>query len=67
MCVCVCPAVRCALLCVCTAADCEWLFADLLFMETSALTGECVDEVFLKCAHSILGKIESGTVEVLVC
>lgn len=36
---------------------------DLLFMETSALTGECVDEVFLKCGHSILGKIDSGSID----
>jgi len=32
----------------------------LLFLETSALTGECVDEVFLKCANSILSKIQQG-------
>lgn len=32
----------------------------LLFLETSALTGECVDEVFLKCANSILSKIQEG-------
>eukprot|EP01006_Ploeotia_vitrea_P045837 TRINITY_DN66973_c5_g2_i1.p1 TRINITY_DN66973_c5_g2~~TRINITY_DN66973_c5_g2_i1.p1 ORF type:complete len:163 (-),score=67.78 TRINITY_DN66973_c5_g2_i1:59-547(-) len=36
---------------------------DLLFMETSAKTGECVDEVFLKCTQSILGKIESGLID----
>jgi len=33
---------------------------DLMFMETSAVTGECVDEVFLKCTQAILSKIESG-------
>jgi len=36
---------------------------DLLFMETSALTGECVDEVFLKCTSSIVSKIERGLIE----
>jgi len=33
---------------------------DLMFLETSALTGEGVQEVFLKCARTILSKIESG-------
>jgi len=37
---------------------------DLLFMETSALTGECVDEVFLKCATSIVNKIDSGQIDI---
>lgn len=36
---------------------------DLLFMETSALTGECVDAVFVKCASTILGKIENGQID----
>jgi len=36
---------------------------DLLFMETSAVTGDCVDEVFVKCAAKILGKIESGDID----
>jgi len=36
---------------------------DLLFMETSALTGECVDEVFLKCTSSIVSKIEGGLID----
>ena len=35
--------------------------ADLMFLETSALTGENVEETYLKCARSILTKIESGT------
>jgi hypothetical protein len=35
-------------------------FLDLMFLETSALTGEGVSEVFLKCARTILSKIESG-------
>lgn len=36
-----------------------------MFMEASALTGENVEEAFLKCAKSILAKIETG--ESLVC
>ena len=35
---------------------------DALFLETSALTGENVEEVFLKCARSILSRIESGLI-----
>jgi len=31
-----------------------------MFLETSALTGENIEETFLKCARSILTKIESG-------
>lgn len=34
---------------------------ELMFLETSALTGENVEEGFLKCARSILNKIDSGT------
>lgn len=37
---------------------------DLLFMETSAVTGDCVDEVFLKCASAILQKIDNGLIDV---
>ena len=37
-----------------------WPFAELMFLETSAMTGENVEETFLKCAKSILAKIESG-------
>ena len=33
---------------------------ELMFLETSALTGENVEETYLKCARSILTKIESG-------
>jgi small GTP-binding protein len=36
---------------------------DLLFMETSAVTGECVEEVFIKTAQNILSKIETGTID----
>jgi len=35
---------------------------DLMFLETSALTGEGVGEVFLKCARNILTKIETGVI-----
>ena len=34
---------------------------DVMFLETSAATGEGVDEVFLKNTRSILTKIETGT------
>lgn len=34
--------------------------AELMFLETSALTGENVEEAFLKCSRTILGKIETG-------
>eukprot|EP00033_Pygsuia_biforma_P002237 GCRY01002477.1.p1 GENE.GCRY01002477.1~~GCRY01002477.1.p1 ORF type:complete len:212 (-),score=37.61 GCRY01002477.1:769-1404(-) len=36
---------------------------DLLFLETSALSGENVEEVFLKCSRSILNKIETGVID----
>ncbi|KJE92015.1 small GTP-binding protein Rab4 [Capsaspora owczarzaki ATCC 30864] len=36
---------------------------DILFLETSALTGENVDEVFMKCGRNILSKIESGELD----
>lgn len=36
---------------------------DAMILETSALTGEHVDEVFLKCARSVLNKIESGEID----
>ena len=36
------------------------LCADLMFLETSALSGENVEEAFLKCTRTILAKIESG-------
>jgi len=31
-----------------------------MFLETSALNGENVEEAFLKCTRTILAKIESG-------
>ncbi len=34
--------------------------ADILFLETSALTGEGVEEAFIKVARMILNKIEDG-------
>ena len=33
---------------------------ELMFLETSALTGENVEEGFLKCARSILSKVDAG-------
>lgn len=36
---------------------------DLMFIETSASTGENVAESFLRCARVILSKIESGLIE----
>ncbi|MGH0114909.1 UNVERIFIED_CONTAM: hypothetical protein FKN15_065833 [Acipenser sinensis] len=36
---------------------------ELMFLETSALTGENVEEAFLKCARNILNKIESGELD----
>jgi len=36
---------------------------ELMFLETSARTGENVEEVFLKCARTILAKIESGQLD----
>jgi len=36
---------------------------DLMFLETSARTGEGVSEVFLKCARTILTKIETGALD----
>lgn len=41
------------------------LISELMFLETSALTGENVEETFLKCARCILTKIESGKLLVL--
>ena len=37
-----------------------YLSAELMFLETSALTGENVEEAFLKCSRTILSKIETG-------
>ncbi|XP_023393641.1 ras-related protein Rab-4B isoform X3 [Pteropus alecto] len=36
---------------------------ELMFLETSALTGENVEEAFLKCARTILNKIDSGELD----
>ncbi|KAF2076020.1 hypothetical protein CYY_002680 [Polysphondylium violaceum] len=33
---------------------------DLLFLETSALSGDNIEEIFYKCARSIVSKIDSG-------
>ncbi|XP_070500008.1 ras-related protein Rab-4B [Chironomus tepperi] len=37
---------------------------DLIFLETSAKTGENVEESFLKCAKTILAKIETGEIDI---
>ena len=37
-----------------------YLNSELMFLETSAQTGENIEETFQKCARSILTKIESG-------
>ena len=34
-----------------------------MFLETSALTGENVEEAFLQCSKIILSKIETGNKE----
>ncbi|GAB5582018.1 ras-related protein Rab-4B [Prionailurus iriomotensis] len=39
------------------------VLAKLMFLETSALTGENVEEAFLKCARTILNKIDSGELD----
>eukprot|EP01105_Mastigella_eilhardi_P004247 TRINITY_DN1564_c0_g1_i3.p1 TRINITY_DN1564_c0_g1~~TRINITY_DN1564_c0_g1_i3.p1 ORF type:complete len:207 (+),score=43.28 TRINITY_DN1564_c0_g1_i3:37-657(+) len=36
---------------------------DLMFVETSALTGENIEEVFLKCTRTILSKINAGSMD----
>ena len=33
---------------------------ELMFLETSAMTGEHIEEAFLKCSNTILSKIETG-------
>lgn len=39
------------------------IYSDLIFLETSAMTGIGVEETFLKCARSILTKIETGVID----
>ena len=36
---------------------------DAAFLETSAMTGESIDTLFMTCAKAILGKIEAGQIE----
>lgn len=36
---------------------------DLIFLETSAKTGDNVEEAFLKCSKTILAKIEAGELD----
>lgn len=44
-----------------TALPCLLSLSELMFLETSALTGESVEDAFVQCARKILNKIESGT------
>lgn len=37
--------------------------SELMFLETSAKTGENVEEAFLKCSKTILAKIETGELD----
>lgn len=39
------------------------MFSELVFLETSAKTGENVEEAFLKCSKTILAKIETGELD----
>jgi len=36
---------------------------DVLFLETSAVTGEGIEDVFAKACRSIIGKIEDGLID----
>lgn len=46
--------------CACVLHTMCAILTELSFLETSALTGENVEEVFLKCTRSILAKIDAG-------
>ena len=37
-----------------------FFFSALMFLETSAMSGENVEEAFLKCSRTILTKIDAG-------
>lgn len=37
--------------------------SELIFLETSAKTGDSVEEAFLKCSKTILAKIETGELD----
>ena len=39
-------------------------FIDLMFVETSALSGENIHEAFLKCTRTIFNRIENGEIDV---
>lgn len=41
----------------------SYQFLELIFLETSAKTGDSVEEAFLKCSKTILAKIESGELD----
>jgi Ras-related protein Rab-4B len=38
-------------------------FKDLIFLETSAITGENIHETFLKCSRLIFNRIENGDID----
>lgn len=38
-------------------------FSELIFLETSAKTGDSVEEAFLKCSKTILAKIQTGELD----
>nr|CAD7455257.1 unnamed protein product [Timema tahoe] len=43
--------------------ECREKLEELMFLETSAKTGENVEEAFLKCSKTILAKIETGELD----
>ena len=41
-----------------------FIILDIFFIETSALSGDGVEEIFLQCARDILQKINDGVIDV---
>lgn len=39
------------------------IFLEMMFLEASAFSGDGVEEMFFKCARSILSKIETGQID----
>ena len=58
LCVCILSLLFAIVVCLSYFHTCPHI--DLMFLETSARTGENVEETFLKCARTILSKIDSG-------
>ncbi|KAH3746043.1 GTP-binding protein RAB4 [Pelomyxa schiedti] len=51
---------------ICFRVEHKYLISTgLIFVETSALTGDGVEEVFLKCGRTILSKINDGKIDPL--